>query len=306
MEDQPPKDFDAAKMTRLENLEALKALTRKPAKGERKKKAKIFEKESDLCAAFIGSLPDEWQAYPESCGFDILLVRKADGFQIGVEAKLALNGKVICQVAEKAGTWEVCRPAPDCRAVLVPDDASGDLAGVCRLLGISVIRQYAPTGTKGQKYKKDYYWVEAFTPRLPEVNTRQYSWDEDWFERCPQERCEVPDYVPDVVAGVKCPVQLTPWKVSAIKLVVTLDKRGYLTRRDFKHHQVSMSRWTQGGWLFSQGDGRWTKGQYMPDLRGQHPVNYVEIEKDYEIWKLPDTILQGALGDKKGNKAADL
>ena len=55
-----------------------------------------FAKESDLCAAFLASLPEGWTAYPETAGFDILLGREVDGFQIGIQAKLRLNAKVIC------------------------------------------------------------------------------------------------------------------------------------------------------------------------------------------------------------------
>ena len=92
-----------------------------------------FEKETDLCAEFMKRVPSEWVVYPETGGFDIVLVRKEDGFQIGVEAKLKLNGKVISQAAEYAGSWYSCQSGPDCRAVLVPDSASSDLAVVCKL-----------------------------------------------------------------------------------------------------------------------------------------------------------------------------
>lgn len=39
--------------------------------------------------------------------FDILLVRREDGFQIGVEAKLKLNGKIIVLVSEQIEHWRV-------------------------------------------------------------------------------------------------------------------------------------------------------------------------------------------------------
>lgn len=37
-----------------------------------------------MCAAFIAALPEGWVAYPETGGFDIVLLRSADGFQIGI------------------------------------------------------------------------------------------------------------------------------------------------------------------------------------------------------------------------------
>ncbi|TIU81425.1 MAG: hypothetical protein E5W01_20510, partial [Mesorhizobium sp.] len=60
----------------------------------------VFESEAALCAAFIARLPKDWTAYPETAGFDILLVRGADGAQIGVEAKMTLNAKVLMQAVE--------------------------------------------------------------------------------------------------------------------------------------------------------------------------------------------------------------
>lgn len=276
-------DFDAAKMSREEMKEVIERL-KKPVK----KKTGKFEKETDLCAAFIASLPDEWQAYPETAGFDILLVRKEDGFQIGIEAKLKLNGKVICQVAEESSKWYVTRPGPDCRAVLVPDDASGELGGICRLLGITVIRQnYTVESVK--KRRTDYEGWDCIHPPLPRLH-RDWS-DDHWHEFAPAERCHVPAYVPDVICGDKAPVMLTHWKIAAIKIVVTLEKLGYVTRHHFKHYDISMSRWTQGHWIM-KGDGlRWVKGRDIPDLKAQHPKNYVEIENDYETWILPEKLL---------------
>lgn len=277
-------DFDAERMSREEMIESLK---KKPGK----KKVAKFDKETDLCAAFIASLPDEWQAYPESGGFDILLVRKEDGFQIGIEAKLKLNAKVICQAAEHQGKWYTMSPGPDCRAVLVPDDASGELSGVCGLLGITVIRQEY-TAEQVAKRKSDRYYsgYHHFRPELPKLHYE--SWVNDhWHEFAPAERLDVPAYVPDVICGDKAPVMLTHWKIAAIKIVITLEKRGYVTRQDFKHHDISMSRWTQGWWIQKSSDLRWVKGNNLPDLRAQHPKNYVEIENDFETWSLPEKLL---------------
>jgi hypothetical protein len=79
----------------------------------------IFTKEVDLCKAFIETLPKGWTNYNETGGYDILLVHDETGFQIGVEAKLRLNAKVICQAM--SGLNSVYdHSGPDCRAVLVP------------------------------------------------------------------------------------------------------------------------------------------------------------------------------------------
>lgn len=239
-----------------------------------------FAKEADLCAAFIAALPAEWNAYPETGGFDILLVRKSDGFQIGVEAKLKLNAKVICQAAEYVGHHYVDSEGPDCRAALIPDGVSIDLAPLCPLLGITVIRMLAPS-----KWRQGY----DFSPSLPKPDDGY--WTNQWFELCPAKRITLPDWVPDVGAGRSAPVALTDWKVRAIKIVITLEKRGYVTRQDFAFFKISMSRWTQERWLVSNGNGAWIGGR-LPDFRAQHPVNYPQIEADFEKWKNPAGTVQ--------------
>lgn len=245
-----------------------------------------FAKETDLCAAFITSLPEGWTAYPETGGFDILLVRPADGLQVGIEAKLKLNAKVISQAAEGVGYHHVAGENPDCRAVLVPEGVGMDLVEVCRLLGITVIKM-----RHGDMAK---HYSSMFHPDLPRLGRDQ--WDgRSWFESCPAKRVTLPDWVPDVVAGDSAPVALTHWKIGAIKLVVTLGRRGYLTRQDFAHHKVSMSRWTQGKWLVKDGQGGWISGPHMPDFKAQHPVNFDQIAADFDKWKSPDTAAQPGL-----------
>lgn len=120
-------------------------------------------------------------------------------------------------------------------------------------------------------------------------------WQQDWTELCPAERLAVPDWVPDVQAGASAPVALTDWKVRAIKIVITMERRGYVTRKDFSHFKISMSRWTQGHWIKQDGRGGWVRGEYLPDFRAQHPVNFDQIEADYETWKTPAEVERAAV-----------
>lgn len=243
----------------------------------KKEKEPFFEKETDLCALFISRLEKEWTAYPETGGFDILLVRKKDGFQIGVEAKLKLNAKVVLQAAENPEHYYVNNSGPDCRAVLVPAYSSNDLAGICRLLGITVIYVDHP----GRQFS--YGIRTPYRPSLPKYSS-PYN-ESDWYEICPAKRMNVPDWIPDVAAGSSSPMQLSFWKISAIKISVIMEKIGFVTRTDFSLYQISMSRWTQGKWIIKGSDGQWIKGPRFPDLRLAHPTNYGQIEADYLKWK---------------------
>ena len=205
-----------------------------------------YAKEEDLCGAFIRCLPEGWTAYPET-GFDILLSRDEDGFQIGVEAKLRLNAKVISQAMEYQSVAHIGEPAPDCRAVLVPESKTGALTEICAALGVTLIRMteniiFADDGQPDWLYPDKRKYIKArrrfgechtapFKPELPSLKER-YSLREEWFERCPERRLVLPEYVPDVQAGSAAPVALTSWKIKAIKIAVTLEKRGYVKRAD--------------------------------------------------------------------------
>lgn len=244
-------------------------------------KEKPFPTEAALCKRFLSGLPEEWTAFPETAGWDILLVRKSDGFQIGIEAKLKLNTQVVSQALEPYGRYYADMPGPDCRAVLVPW-GEGGFGTICKYIGITIIH------VKPSAPDERLRWNPVFDPRLP---GDQHGQDEEWQEWAPSKRHELPEYVPDVRAGVPSPVQLTTWKIAALKIAVILENRGYLLRSDFKHVGIDHRRWlpSGGGWLALDA-GRYIKGRNFPDFQRQHPRVYDEIAADFERWKPADPL----------------
>lgn len=244
-------------------------------------KEKPFATEVELCSAFLAAVGSEWTAYNEHAGWDILLVRNSDGFQIGIEAKLRLNAHVITQAIEEYGSYSAERAGPDCRAVLVPEGDSGGFGAIAAYIGITVIR-CRPVQTPRRSYG------HAFSPSLPSSAGDRYLHD-DWHEWCPAKRHKLPEYVPDVKAGSPSPLQLTTWKISAIKIAVTLEKRGYVTRSDFKHIGIDHRRWVASatGWLKTNLDGGYVQGPHLPDFKRQHPRVYEQIAAEAEKWMPP-------------------
>jgi hypothetical protein len=92
---------------------------------------------------------------------------------------------------------------------------------------------------------------------------------------------------PNVAAGSPAPIQLTEWKIAAIKIAITLEIRGHLTRADFKHLRIDHRRWLAPGndWLRAE-NGKWVRDR-MPNFRAQHPRVYEEIKAEAAKWMKP-------------------
>lgn len=235
-----------------------------------------FATEREMCAAFIAAIDKRiWIPYPETQGWDILLVRKTDGFQIGIQAKLKLNADVINQAIED-GYGAYWSNGPDCRAVLVPWNCTGRLTKIASYIGVTVVRMYPGVNRP------------RFNPDLPRDGDPSAN-STDWFQTCPKKRHSLPEYVPDVPAGASAPVQLTNWKIAAIKIAVTLEKRGFVTRHDFSHIGLDHRRWTAPGnqWLQVE-NGHFVAGERLPDFKKQHPRVYTEIAADADDWMLKE------------------
>lgn len=243
-----------------------------------------FTSEKELVDAYLTTIDrTAWTVYPETGDFDVLLSRKCDGFQVGIEAKLSLNMKVVLQAADLAvQPRAVMQPGPDCRAVLVPWQKKRreqtEFAALVKALHLVVVRVSAGEGRP---------WASCTLPR-------EHSPAEPWPEHFPAQRIALPDYIPDVAAGVAAPTKLTDWKIKAIKIYVLLMARGYLVRKDFARFGISPSTWTQRGWIIaSQTRGQWVLGSNIPNFEKQHPENFQQIKDDFAIWNSRD--LEGVI-----------
>lgn len=241
-----------------------------------KAKEPKFATEAALCAAFVSDLPKhakDWTAYPETAGFDLLLSHK-DGTQVGIEAKLSLNVEVVRQALPR---WTYSDVGPDFRAVLVPDgEQQKGLRDICDHVGIAVISQRHPDSERWGRGHID----------LPSLRTAFYRFS-NWHPWMPSERCKLPDYVPDVVAGAPAPQTLSAWKISAIKAQIILERRP-LTKADIRALNMSPSRWFDRytGFLVATPEG-YVASRFMPDFSKQHPTNYAQIKADADKWLPP-------------------
>ena len=232
-----------------------------------------FATEADLCAAFIRAIDKrKWTPYAETGGWDILLVRKTDGFQIGVQAKLKLNIEVVNQTIEGGWSYVACAEGPDCRAVLIPETENAPFGKIGAYCGFTILRVRVPA---------DGRWGRGFDPDLPEESEMWHT--ADWRELLPARRHKLPGYVPEHnLAGKPAPIQLTSWKINALKIVVLLEVRGHVTRADFKAIGIDHRRWVSH-WLVPTEKG-FIAGKYMPDFKGQHPDVFNKVLMDMPKW----------------------
>ena len=104
-----------------------------------------------------------------------------------------------------------------------------------------------------------------------------HSWDMAWHDWNPAKRCTLPEFVPTVACGVPSPIQLTPWKIGALRVLAELELDGYVTAKSVRAHGVDARRFcASDGWLESLGGGRWGRGK-IPAFDAQHPEAYAEI-----------------------------
>ena len=237
--------------------------------------------EAELCEDFsAGARAVGWTVYPETAGFDLFLSGPA-GVQVGVEAKLRPNLAVVAQLCRHAGAarWG----APDYLCALI-GRSTPDFATVIGRLGFELI-------DGGAVEQARYYderaaeWFRRHGRRYTGA-AREEPFENPWGAVRPEyldgwrrfadgsNRVKLPDFVPNLRAGVPSPLQLTPWKVKAIRLCAILRERGWVTTADFKALELDPSRWTRGtrSWLMDSGvkEGRRSRlvarpGVALPD-----------------------------------------
>lgn len=245
----------------------------------------LYPSEAALCARLIECLSSTggWVIYPETAGFDILAVWKDTGHQLGIEAKLQLNAKVADQILPRH--WSgACGTGPDFRAVLVPctSEANYGIARMLDLLGVQVLvpdtfTRYQPQpGEQIQRaiHRADLRSIAPWDICGGEIR----EWGQPaWFDWNPAERCELPEIVPLVAAGVPAPIRLTPWKIGALKVLADIELDGFTTAKDVRAHGIDPRRFcASDGWLHQLGDGKWARGS-IPAFDQQHPEAYAEV-----------------------------
>ena len=197
-----------------------------------------FEREADLCAAFIeAAAADGWTAYPEQGGWDILLVRR--GVQIGVQAKLKANEHVLVQAVGNVGKDD----GPHYRAVLVggfpgrtneaETERTNRFYTIAQHLRLIVFddpqsRLYASRHPRGRwclwsadRNLSRYQWYRGI--QKPELRH---------YRRKTIKTVWLPPFVPKLEAGIPSPRSISPWKICACELEKIAITKGWVCLSD--------------------------------------------------------------------------
>lgn len=198
--------------------------------------------ESELCADFMSWAREQGhRCYPEWAGWDILVVAP-DGTQIGVEAKLRANVEVLEQAMSPAEH----RPGPTYHAVLVPT-AGESFKAIARRLKVWVM-EWSPRPAWRAEYDR---------PSFPSGLRHSLVWNHpETHEEPPVEELSRP-------AGVPSPSSLTPWKLKAIRLLLVLERRGYVTSKDFEALGLSIGTTWLGRWIKWDGTKEGRRYRYV-------------------------------------------
>lgn len=189
----------------------------RPRRNRYARKPVTYVSEAALCEVLAALARAEGLVvYPETSGWDLLLVRPEDGEQVGVQAKLRPNVDVLEQALVGARA-----KGPEVHAVLVPS-CSAAFRRVALELNLCVLEGYLLDPEHGMDRGARGWW------RLREV-----------LEKAPRHhhlpgRCWVPPFVPNLPAGVPGPRSVTPWKVHAAQMCARVRAGEALSNREVR------------------------------------------------------------------------
>lgn len=212
----------------------------------------MVKSEVELCEEFIQVATREgYQIYPEVSNWDVIVVNDA-GDQLGVQAKLHANVKVLAQAIG---------PGPTYRAVLVPR-ATRDFRKLTYKLGLGLYT---------------YNHITLANPRRPLIKFEPLT---RWTDK----KMWLPPVPSACSAGMPSPRPLTTWRVQAIRLCHLLEERGYVTGLDFKRLGLKAAGWLNRGELIRAG----RMGRYAKYVAGKKPLPIVGFECESEQLKRVD------------------
>lgn len=235
---------------------------------------KKVESEHDLINKFLENQnKDLWDCYPENQKWDFLMQSKDGKIQIGFQAKLRCNLKVISQCADLLKNESVSQVVgPHYIAVLVPswETASKsfqDFQIVCEHLKIMVFTEKGCLSktSNGKTYVEFCQTFNVHKDPLQILDGSPHYYRHNFVGKV-----WTPPFVPTGAAGVKSPTSVTKFKIGVVKLCEMMRKGLTPTRKEIKDLNAGSIQY-------------WEK--YLTPIQGLYPARY----KPKDMNNLPDT-----------------
>lgn len=225
-----------------------------------------FASEAELCQHFVEGVRSQgWLVYPETSGFDLLLVATTQavggsielGDQVGVEAKMRDNIKVLYQASPAERRYH--DSSPHFFATLTPR-CSPEFRAIARTLGVVT-------------FTCTHNTYRGTTKKVPELRTQLQA----YYRFVGADPCWTPGVHIEMDAGTSSPRSITPWKIGAVKLCLRALRFGTVTANDFRELGISSTVFRQKGWIIPAGKaGRMLKYCLDPDALPPHLL-YPEV-----------------------------
>jgi hypothetical protein len=143
-----------------------------------------FATADEMELRFLSHLPKGWTAYRKVGEWDLLLVRKEDGAQLGLISMMRLSAIGLTHAVAPNRISARTVPQPDYRGVLTPSGQPRELAILSRQLGVTCIFVTPPARATINM---------PFTPPLPPPAISWEHREEDWQLHAPLMLLQLPD-----------------------------------------------------------------------------------------------------------------
>lgn len=223
----------------------------------------MFGSKAELCEQLTAAARSSgYRVFPSVGGWDLLLVCRETGEQVGVHAMLRPAIEVVGRALER----EPHDSGPSVHAVLVPFKTP-HFERVALRCGVVVVQG-----------------VQLDNIRLRELFMHAPRWQHSQAEYHPDHEVLVP-------AGVPSPRRVTKWKIAAVQLCLLARERGHVTRDDIVALGLKPHWWLSKryGQVLTRVDGNEGRRRYVltdpssplvPDLRWPEIVSAIEQSRE--------------------------
>lgn len=231
------------------------------------KRPVLFKTEAEMCKAFTARAERSgWDVYPETAGWDLLLVWRDAPVPSIYDENLPLDatqgfGRSFCRVLHTWDPLEEESPFSEWDRALKPGMQLGIQAKMHP--NVEVLAQAIERWYDRRHPGPDFrgllvpHTSEDFNILATRLGLRVFVEDhrQERVVVAPRvkwrvgKRLHLPPIKPSWSGGEKHPRVLSEWRVRALRICILLQDRGWVTKADFIKHQIEHRTWVARRWI---------------------------------------------------------